>query len=99
RAAEKWYITQPALSRMIKALEDDAGSPLFIRSRKDLTMTEAGRVLYKHAKTIEKQFTQLETELGNLRTLKQGNIRIGLPTIVNSFFFSQLMSAFHQEYP
>lgn len=99
RAAEKWYITQPALSRMIKALEDDAGSPLFIRSRRDLTMTEAGAVLYKHAEVIEKQFHQLETELGNLRTLKKGNIRIGLPTVVNSFFFSRLMSTFHKEYP
>src|SRR5699024_2687702 len=99
RAAEKWYITQPALSRVIKSLEDDAGSPLFIRSRKELTMTEAGEVLYHYAQHIEKQFRQLETELGNLRTLKKGNIRIGLPTIINSIFFSELMAFFHQEYP
>ncbi|MGY0693901.1 LysR family transcriptional regulator [Virgibacillus sp. FSP13] len=98
-AAENLYITQPALSRIIKSLEDELGSPLFIRSRKKLILTDAGRVLYKHAQVIEKQFHLLETELGNLHTLKKGHIRIGLPTVINSFFFSQLIGSFHKEYP
>ncbi|MTW86140.1 LysR family transcriptional regulator [Virgibacillus dakarensis] len=98
-AAENLYITQPALSRIIKSLEDELGVPLFIRSRKELIITDAGHILYKHAKLIEKQVRLLETELGNLFTLKKGHIRIGLPTIINSFFFSQLIASFHNEYP
>ncbi|MEW9674856.1 LysR family transcriptional regulator [Lentibacillus sp. L22] len=98
-AAENLYITQPALSRIIKSLENEIGTPLFIRSRKELIVTDGGWVLYKYAKEIEKQFRDLQTELGNLQTLKKGHIRIGLPTVTNSSFFSQLIGSFHHEYP
>lgn len=98
-AAENLYITQPALSRIIKSLEDELGAPLFIRSRKKLLLTDAGRVLYRQAQEIEKQVKLMETELDRLLTLKKGHIRIGLPTIINSFFFSELIASFHQEYP
>ena len=98
-AAENLYITQPALSRIIKSLEADVGAPLFIRSRKRLILTDAGNVLYKHAQVIEKQLQLLETELASMIAMRKGHIRIGLPTIVNSFFFSKLIASFHQEYP
>lgn len=98
-AAENLYITQPALSRIIKSLENEIGTPLFIRSRKELIVTDGGWVLYKYAKEMEKQFRDLQTELGNLQTLKKGHIRIGLPTVTNSSFFSQLIGSFHHEYP
>lgn len=97
--AENLYITQPALSRIIKSLEDELGARLFIRSRKKLMLTDAGRVLYKYAQEIEKQVQHMETELDSLLTLKKGHIRIGLPTVINSFFFSDLIGYFHQEYP
>ncbi len=99
KAAENLYITQPALSRIIKSLEADVGATLFIRSRKSLILTDAGNVLYKHAQVIEKQLQLLETELASMITMRKGHIRIGLPTIVNSFFFSKLIASFHQEYP
>ena len=99
RAANQLYITQPAISRIIKSLEDELGVPLFIRSRKQLSLTDAGRVLYEHAQIFDQQFEQLKTELDHLSTLKKGHIRIGLPSIVNSFFFSELIASFHKEYP
>ncbi|MFC0416704.1 LysR family transcriptional regulator [Cytobacillus solani] len=99
KAAENLYITQPALSRIIKSLEDDVGAHLFIRSRKKLMLTDAGNVLFRHAQVIEKQLQLLETELASMIKLRKGHIRIGLPTIVNSFFFSKLIASFHQEYP
>ncbi len=99
QAAENLYITQSALSRVIKTLEDDLGVPLFHRSKRKVTLTEAGTVLQKHALTIKQQMTELEKEMDQLRTLKTGHIRIGLPTVVNSFFFSQLIADFHQDYP
>lgn len=98
-AAEKLYITQPAISRIIKSLEDELGVLLFIRSRKKLVLTDAGSVLYEHAQFFDKQFQRLQTELESLITLKKGHIRIGLPSIINNFFFSKLIASFHQEYP
>ncbi|SEU05047.1 DNA-binding transcriptional regulator, LysR family [Salinibacillus kushneri] len=99
QAAENLYITQPALSRIIKSLESELGAPLFIRSRKKLLLTDVGQILYKHAQVIERQLKLLETDIDNLLVLKKGSIRLGLPTIINSFFFSQLMASFHKQYP
>ncbi|MET3506606.1 LysR family transcriptional regulator [Halalkalibacter oceani] len=98
-AAENLYITQPALSRIIKSMEDELGLPLFIRSRKKVILTDAGHVLNKHAQVMDKQWQRLYAELDKMKTVKTGQIRIGLPTIVNSFFFSQLLASFHKEYP
>ncbi|WP_047986487.1 LysR family transcriptional regulator [Ornithinibacillus californiensis] len=97
-AAENLYITQPALSRIIKFLENELGTTLFIRTRKKLLLTEAGHVLKKHALKIEQQLQELGEELDKVVMLKK-HVRIGLPTIVNSTFFSQLIASFHQEYP
>lgn len=46
RAAEELYVSQPAVSRHIKDLEEDFGAELFIRTNKDLILTEAGETLY-----------------------------------------------------
>ena len=98
-AAENLFITQPALSRIIKSLEDELGTQLFIRTRKKLILTDAGRILKEHALEIEKQLQLLDEELGKMFMLKKRHVRIGLPTITNSIFFSQLIASFHEEYP
>lgn len=98
-AAENLFITQPALSRTIKSLEDELSTQLFIRTRKKLVLTDAGHVLKKHALKIEKQLQELEEELDKMLMLKKRHIRIGLPTVTNSTFFSKLLASFHQEYP
>ncbi|WP_026678612.1 LysR family transcriptional regulator [Fictibacillus gelatini] len=98
-AAENLFITQPALSRIIKSLEDELGTPLFIRTRKKLVLTDAGRILKKHALKIVNQLQQLDAELDKLFMLKNRHVRIGLPTITSTIFFSELIASFHQEFP
>lgn len=98
-ASENLFITQPALSRIIRSLEDEIGAPLFIRTRKKLILTDAGRILKKHALKIENQLQQLDAELDKMFMQRKRQIRIGLPTITNSIFFSKLIASFHEEYP
>lgn len=98
-AAENLFITQPALSRIIKSLEDEIGTPLFIRTRKKMLVTDAGRVLERHALLIEKQLQLMNVEFDHMLKLKKRHIRIGLPTIVNTAFFSKLIASYHQKYP
>lgn len=98
-ASENLFITQPALSRIIKSLEDEIGAPLFIRTRKKLILTDAGRILKKHALKIENQLQQLDAELDKMFMQRKRQIRIGLPAITNSIFFSKLIASFHEEYP
>jgi DNA-binding transcriptional LysR family regulator len=99
RAADHLFITQPTISKMIKNLESELGVPLFDRSRKQLTLTDAGQIILEQAKLIDKAFNNLETELDNLTGLKKGHIRIGLPPIFNAHYFLKIVGYFHEMYP
>ncbi len=77
KAAENLYISQPALSSMIKKIETKIGMPLFDRSTSPIQLTECGK---KYIKTAEK-IMDLENEfayyVGNLQELKTGRLSVG----------------------
>jgi DNA-binding transcriptional LysR family regulator len=98
-AANHLFITQPTISKMIKNLETELGVALFDRSRKQLILTDAGRIILEQAKLIDKAFHNLETELDNLTGLKKGHIRIGLPPIFDAHYFLKIAGSFHEKYP
>lgn len=52
RSAERLHITQPSLSRQIQELEKEIGAPLFYRTKRQVTLTNAGKVLVKKANEI-----------------------------------------------
>ncbi|MGG0718248.1 LysR family transcriptional regulator [Robertmurraya massiliosenegalensis] len=99
RAADNLYITQPTISKMIKNFEEEVGVPLFERSRKQLTLTDAGKLIFEQATLINRAYHNLENELDNLLGLKKGHIRIGLPPIFNAHLFLKIVSSFHEKYP
>jgi LysR family transcriptional regulator, benzoate and cis,cis-muconate-responsive activator of ben and cat genes len=86
RAATRLYISQPALSRQIKNLEDELGVVLFLRQSDGLRLTEAGELFLEHAKDLM-QRSQLAVQ--TVQTLYSKTIeplRIGyIPTILQSF--------------
>ena len=63
RAAAALNIAQPALSQQLQSLVAHFRQKLLIRSQQGVTPTEAGRVLYRHAQAILKQFDQAETDV------------------------------------
>ncbi|OES45142.1 cidABC operon transcriptional activator CidR [Domibacillus iocasae] len=99
KAADHLFITQPTISKMIKNLETELGVELFDRSKRNLILTDAGRILLEQAKLVNKAFHTLETELDNLLELKTGHIRIGLPPIFDAHFFLKVVGLFHEKYP
>ena len=52
RAARKLYVSRPPVTRQIKSLELELGTPLFERTRSGVTLLPAGRQLLTHARTI-----------------------------------------------
>lgn len=99
KAAESLHISQPALSKMIKSLEDELGVPLFIRSNKTSELTDAGEVIVDYAQKIMGMVDEMTITLNDLTHLTRGEITIGLPPIIGSLFFPQVMAKFHRRFP
>lgn len=78
RAAEALHLTQPALTRSIQALEAHVGAPLLTRHRTGVEPTELGRLLLRHAGTLEGQVRDLDRELRMAKGLALGELRVGV---------------------
>lgn len=99
KAAEALYITQPTISKTIKGIEEELGVVLFDRLGKKIELTDAGQIIVGQAQQIVTSFQNLTAELDDLRNLKKGHIRIGLPPMVGSSFFPKVIGQFHHRYP
>lgn len=66
RAAEVLHIAQPALSQQVATLEGELDQQLLIRTKRGVTPTEAGKVLYTHARTILRQCEQAQLAVNNV---------------------------------
>lgn len=77
KAASSLFVTQPNLSRQMQNLEKEVGQRLFIRGTRKITLTEAGRFLYKRAEEIIELYNKTETELNKPITDIRGDIYIG----------------------
>ncbi|MEM6883446.1 MAG: LysR family transcriptional regulator [Verrucomicrobiota bacterium] len=87
RASERLFVSQPAVSRQIKDLEDELGMPLFIREPTGLSLTPAGETALVHARDILMKAEGLQTAL---KTFSENNARhslkVGyLPTALPGF--------------
>lgn len=99
KAAEALYITQPTISKTVKAMEEELGVVLFDRVGKTIELTDAGRIIVTQAQQIVTSFQNLMSELDDLRNLKKGHLRIGLPPMVGASFFPKVIGEFHERYP
>ncbi len=78
QAAEILHIAQPALSQQIVTLEGEFRQQLLLRSKRGVTPTEAGRVLYRHAQLMLKQFEQAQADVRNSGRALSGQVSVGL---------------------
>ena len=99
RAARKLFITQPALSMQIKALEEELGEPVFERTSKRVVLTEAGRMLYEHANSILAELALARQEIDEIKGLSRGTLAIGCSDTLTRYFLLPVLSRFSGEYP
>ncbi|KVK81742.1 LysR family transcriptional regulator [Burkholderia sp. MSMB1498] len=77
RAADALHVTQPALSRILKRLEDQIGAPLFERHSKGVQLTAIGEALLPHATLLQHEARHAREEIDALRGLAKGTIKVG----------------------
>ena len=78
QAAEVLHIAQPALSQQVATLEGELDQQLLIRTKRGVTPTEAGKILYTHARTILRQCEQAQLAVNNVGHTLSGQVSIGL---------------------
>ncbi len=98
RAAEALHLSQPAVSQQIRQLEEQAGMPLFDQIGKKIHLTDAGRALYQHARTILAQVLETQLTLEELRGVRRGQLNITVASTAN-YFAPKLLAAFCQRHP
>lgn len=99
RAAEALHLTQPSVSKIVKALEEELNVELFVRDGKQVKLTDAGETIYRYAGPILRQFDELVAELGELTYLNKGIVRLGLPPMAGARFFPAVIKKFRDRYP
>jgi DNA-binding transcriptional LysR family regulator len=99
RAARQLFLSQPAVSFQIRALEEDLGVKLFWRNEKNVLLTEAGRLLYPEAKQIVSRFNKIKSGLEDLKGLRKGHLVIGASTTPGEYLLPLLIGGFRRDYP
>lgn len=99
RAADQLFVTQPAISRSIKKLEDELGYSVLIREKEGVRLTDEGIILLTHAKQILAQFKSMEQALKEKSGSLTGVLPVGLPPVIASTYFADIIMAFSQRYP
>lgn len=98
-AAEQLHIAQPAVSMAIRKLEQQLELPLFDRQERQVRLTSEGEVLVRHARRILQAVQDAEREMRELHTLERGEVRVGIPSMLGSYYFPPILMAFRHRYP
>ncbi len=101
KASEVLFISQPAISKHIKALEAFYKTSLFERIGNAIQLTNVGKLLFTRLKEAKKIQNQLEFELSTLKDQLQakGQLKLGASTTVALYIIPKILSAFHHKYP
>lgn len=98
-AAEELHISQPAISRSIKNLEEQLGGKLFTRTKRGVILTDEGQEFFKYIKTAIEYINNAEHKFNDLMNLETGSIRIGISTTLTKEFLLPYIETFHKLYP
>lgn len=99
KAAEKLYITQPALSIAIQKEEASIGMPLFDRTQRPLRLTPMGKIYIHTIKKAQYLDRELSEQINDIRNLNAGNIRIGGTHYLNAYILPEVLAGFSKKYP
>ncbi|MBU9727068.1 LysR family transcriptional regulator [Diplocloster modestus] len=99
KAAKELYISQPAISKSIRRLEDSLGVVLFNRSSRGVTLTDEGQLLYQHVRSAFDTLSDAEDQLKLAGTLGIGQLRIGVSTTLCKYVLLPYLQQFILLYP
>src|SRR5512145_1237830 len=99
RAGEALHLTQSAVSKAVKAIEEELGQPLLVRLGRRVTLTDAGRVVFDRAQAVLSVLHAIEEEVAEVGAVRRGHLRLGIPPMVGAAFFPPVLGDFRAAHP
>lgn len=99
RAAQVLQLTPSAISHAIAAMESELGSPLFVRSRQGVYLTNYGKELFPYIKNVLNSDEYLQQAVAQFNGMQKGVVRIGIFNSACVEWMPSLLKDFKQEYP
>jgi Transcriptional regulator len=99
RASEELMISQPAVSKSIKNLENQIGGQLFTRTKRGVILTTEGEEFYGYIRQAIDFINSAESKFSDLINLEAGSIKIGISATLTKYFLLPYLEIFHNKYP
>jgi DNA-binding transcriptional LysR family regulator len=98
-AAARLFISQPALSQQIRALEEQVGVPLFVRHPRGMELTQAGEALLAEAREVLARAERLDETVAELARGEGTALRIGVPPGLDARLLPELLTSLRESHP
>jgi DNA-binding transcriptional LysR family regulator len=99
KAAERLFVSQPALSQRLQTIEKEWGTKLFIRSQKGLTLTPAGELVIDFANEVLGKEEKVKEAIHGLDTEVYGTLKIAVASIVGQNWLPKVLKKYMNRYP
>ncbi len=99
KAATNLYVSQPALSKTIKKLEQELDITLFEKCGSKMILTDCGETLFHHAQSLLLTFDDMVQSVVDTKNLKKGHVTLGTTSLIDFLYFSQIHLEFKKKYP
>ncbi|OOZ36598.1 LysR family transcriptional regulator [Solemya velesiana gill symbiont] len=98
-AAARLYLTQPAISKRVAALEEELGNRLFDRIGRKVTLTEAGRLLLPRARKLQLEISDIRRDISNISGEVSGSLTMGTSHHIGLRRLPPVLKTFSKSYP
>ena len=98
-AAQKLFLTQPAVSQQIKALEEELGQSLLERGRKGVRLTPAGEALFRRARSVLGELAAARAELEEMGSLVRGRVLLATSDTNCTYVLPPVLRRFRERFP
>lgn len=99
RASEQLHVSQSTVTLAVQKLEDELGTLLFDRSQKQLSLTTEGHVFVQKVSDALNLLQDGVAEINSYLQLKKGTLKVGVPPMIGSFLFPEILASFKKFYP
>ncbi|TGV02190.1 LysR family transcriptional regulator, partial [Mesorhizobium sp. M00.F.Ca.ET.186.01.1.1] len=99
KAANALHVSQPSISKMMKALEEELGVVLLDRSERKMELTEAGELVYGYATKVLQLMEGMSSSIAEIRNVERGRVKMGMMPTVGSFLLPNVIALFKKQYP